>query len=45
MFDPEHFLIREVRPYLATRPNPDVARHELLDFDYAGRGYPTAFPE
>jgi len=45
VFDPKTFLISEVRPYLATRPNPEVARHELLDFDYAARGYPTAFPD
>jgi hypothetical protein len=41
VFDPQTFLIQEVRTYFAASVNPDVKRHELRDFDYAGRGYPT----
>ena len=41
VFDPRTFRIREVRPYYAAPFRPDIARQELLDFDYAGRGYPT----
>ena len=41
VFEPETLRIREVRPYFAVAPRPDAARHELQDFDYAGRGYPT----
>jgi SnoaL-like protein len=45
VFDQQTFLIREVRPYFAVVPSPDVMRHEHNDFDYAGRGYPVDFPE
>jgi methyltransferase len=41
VFEPETFLIREVRPYLASPVHKDIARHELQDFDYGRRGYPT----
>jgi hypothetical protein len=33
---------QEIRCYTATPIHPDMARQELQDFDYAGRGYPTA---
>lgn len=44
VIDPHTLKIREVRPYLAAVPNPDLTRQELRDFDYAGRGYPTDAP-
>src|SRR5271169_1167647 len=40
VFEPRTIRIREVRPYVAAW-RPDLARLELQDFDYAGRGYPT----
>jgi methyltransferase len=40
IFEPETFLIREIRCYWATASNPDLARQELQDFDYPRRGYP-----
>ena len=40
-FDPASIFIREVRGYFAAGPNPEKARHELVSFDYAGRGYKT----
>lgn len=40
-FDPETGPIRETRGYYASPFNPDVTKHELEDFDYACRGYPT----
>jgi len=40
-FDPATVRIREIRGYYAAALSPDVARYELADFDYAGRGYPT----
>jgi hypothetical protein len=41
LFDPASGLICEARVYYAAVPNPDQRVHELVDFDYAGRGYPT----
>ena len=38
-FDPASMLIREIRGYYAAAPHQNVARHELLGFDYPGRGY------
>jgi methyltransferase len=43
VFEPQTFCIQEVRTYHASPVHPDMARQELLDFDYAGRGYPTTF--
>jgi hypothetical protein len=40
-FDPASILIREIRGYYAAAPNPDKARQEIVEFDYAGRGYKT----
>lgn len=40
-FDPVSMLIREIRGYYAAAPHQDVARHELVGFDYAGHGYRT----
>jgi uncharacterized protein (TIGR02246 family) len=39
-FDPATLRIREIRGYYAAEFSPNVARRELADFDYAGRGYP-----
>jgi len=44
VFEPQTWRIQEVRPYTAAPVQPDMARQEFLDFDYAGRGYPTTFP-
>jgi SnoaL-like domain len=44
VFEPQTIRIREVRPYFAVSPRPDLARQEMQDFDYAGRGYPTNAP-
>ena len=41
VFDHETLRIREVRLYFAAAPNPTVMQQELMDFDHAGRGYPT----
>jgi hypothetical protein len=41
VFEPATYLIREIRPYAAAPIHPDMTRQELLDFDYAARGYPT----
>jgi hypothetical protein len=43
VFEPQTLRIREVRPYVAAF-RAEVARQELQDFDYAGRGYPTSAP-
>lgn len=43
VFEPQTINIREVRPYAAAF-RTDLARQELQDFDYAGRGYPTNAP-
>jgi hypothetical protein len=40
-FDPVSFLIREIRGYYAAAPNSASARHEIVGFDYEGRGYKT----
>ena len=44
VFEPQTGRIQEVRPYTAAPIHPDMARQEFVDFDYAGRGYPTTFP-
>jgi hypothetical protein len=44
VFEPQTVRIQEVRPYFAVPPRPDLARQEMQDFDYAGRGYPTNAP-
>jgi len=44
VFDPQTLRIREIRPYFAVSPRPDLVRQEMQDFDYAGRGYPTNAP-
>jgi hypothetical protein len=41
-FEPQTWRIREVRGYSAAPLDSGVVRQELLDFDYEGRGYPTA---
>jgi methyltransferase len=40
-FDPASILIREIRGYYAAAPSPEIARHEIIGFDYQGRGYKT----
>jgi len=40
-FDPASMLIREIRIYFTAAPDPNKARNEIVDFDYAGRGYKT----
>ena len=42
VFEPETFHIQEIRAYLAAPVHSEIARQELQDFDYAGRGYPTS---
>ena len=44
VFEPQTVRIREIRPYFAVPPRPDLIRQEMRDFDYAGRGYPTNAP-
>lgn len=39
MFDPESGRIAEIRAYYASPADKRVAINELVDFDYAGRGY------
>jgi methyltransferase len=41
-FDPASMLIREIRGYYAAPPHQAIARHELVSFDYASRGYSSA---
>jgi len=41
VFESDTLKIKEVRPYTAAPIHPDMARQELQDFDYQGRGYPT----
>jgi methyltransferase len=38
VFDRNTVLIQEIRFYIATPLRADIARQELMDFDYAGRG-------
>ena len=40
-FESASVLIREIRGYYAAAPHAELARHELVGFDYAGRGYTT----
>jgi hypothetical protein len=44
IFEPQSLRISEVRPYTAAPLHPDISHQELLDFDYAGRGYPMTPP-
>jgi len=44
VFERQTLRIREVRPYYAVSARTDLARQEMKDFDYAGRGYPTNAP-
>ena len=44
VLEPQTWRIQEVRSYTAAPVQPDMARQEFLDFDYAGRGYPTTCP-
>jgi hypothetical protein len=40
VFDPQTWLIQEVRGYSAAPLDSEMPRQELMDFDYEGRGYP-----
>jgi predicted metal-binding transcription factor (methanogenesis marker protein 9) len=42
VFEPGTFHIQEIRVYLAAAVHSEIARQELQDFDYVGRGYPMA---
>ena len=44
-FDRETGLISEIRAYYASPQAPDLARLELAEFDYAGRGYSLEAPK
>jgi hypothetical protein len=44
IFDPQTWLVQEVRGYSAAPADSEMPRQELMDFDYEGRGYPTTFP-
>jgi hypothetical protein len=44
VFDEDTTLFREIRSFLTTKRDPNAAREEFRDFDYAGRGYPIDFP-
>lgn len=44
VFDPQTWLVQEVRGYSAAPGDSEMPRQELMDFDYEGRGYPTTFP-
>jgi ketosteroid isomerase-like protein len=39
VFDPETGKIREIRAYYASAANPNVPINELVEFEYAARGY------
>lgn len=43
-FDPASGLISEIRAYYASPQAPELARLELAEFDYAGRGYSLDAP-
>jgi hypothetical protein len=40
-FDTATGLVREIRGYFAAARDFEKGRLELIDFDYAGRGYST----
>jgi methyltransferase len=44
ILDPETGLIAEIRAYNASPQDRSLARLELQDFDYAGRGYHLECP-
>jgi hypothetical protein len=41
VFEPQTFSIQEIRCYYAAPLHSDMQCQELVDFDYAARGYPT----
>lgn len=41
VFEPQTFSIQEIRCYYAAPLHSDMQIQELMDFDYAARGYPT----
>ena len=45
VFEAGSFRIQEIRAYGAAPIQRDLERQELQDFDYAGRGCPTARPD
>jgi hypothetical protein len=44
VFEPQSLLITEIRAYYASPQDPTLARLELGDFDYPGRGYHVDCP-
>ena len=44
IFNPQTWLVSEVRGYSAAPLDSEMPRQELTDFDYEARGYPTTFP-
>jgi ketosteroid isomerase-like protein len=44
VFDTERGLIKEIRAYYASPADPSALINELVDFDYAGRGYHLTAP-
>jgi methyltransferase len=43
-FDSQTWRIQEIRGYTAAPLDSGTERQELMDFDYAGRGYPMTIP-
>jgi hypothetical protein len=41
VFEPQTCSIQEIRCYYAAPLHSDLPRQELVDFDYAARGYPS----
>jgi hypothetical protein len=44
VFEAGSYRIKEIRVYGAAPIQRDLARQEMQDFDYAGRGYPMTRP-
>jgi hypothetical protein len=42
VFAKDTLRFKEIRSYFATRSDPALARQQLMDFDYGGRGYPKS---
>ena len=44
VFEPQTWLVQEVRGYSAAPLDSEMPHQELMDFDYDGRGYPRTPP-